>query len=790
MADLSYKVNVDTTQAQNALQKLDNQTNSLSKSFGALKTAIGALAVGAFIRNAFEAANAISDLAKATNVSTQAIIGLNQAFIANGSDAESAQQAIGKLVQNIGDAANGSAQLQSAFREVGVSLQDLATLSEEDILRKTIKGLGDLNDTAKRSSLGIDLLGRAAKGLDFKGLASDVDSFIDGAAGSASATESAGKASQNFKNAIAALQTELLKALEPISEFFVGVTKNTQAIADFISTALKIVVVIASFTLIGKVFRGIVLILASIPRAITAIVVGFKSLGTTFSRILQQFTRFRKAGEITSKTLKGLETRFGFLKEGIDLVKSGIGFLGGLITTAFALAAPQKFAEALEWVGVKIGLVKSESEKLLIEMNKASAKAHKDAREAKERAEKEAENLRKVQDALANKRKAIDDIGRAYVDANKRTIESYENELRYLQLTERQAEIQQAIDNIEQQRQDTVKRLNDELQKLSDQEKEIGETIRKNIDIVNSNAEAEKKRAATAIENLQKERELIDARNQEIEFGNTLFQNKLALEAMRAEIAMLAMTQEEREEYQKLLKIEQDLKRALMEIDIEAERVGKNATDSQIKDWERRRQAAIDYANKVKEINADEKVARDDQQTQIEVWSKETQKSLEDSLKPANRIKGFWEGLSNQIDEFTRTGKFRIKDFLLSIVQQFLAAQLKLAALKIFQSIFGGAFGGIPLPGRANGGPVKGGQPYMVGERGAELFIPNQSGKIIPNNKLGNDNKQVNAPITNNYITNNINAVDAKSVAQLFAENRKTLLGAVATAQREMPYMA
>ena len=39
--------------------------------------------------------------------------------------------------------------------------------------------------------------------------------------------------------------------------------------------------------------------------------------------------------------------------------------------------------------------------------------------------------------------------------------------------------------------------------------------------------------------------------------------------------------------------------------------------------------------------------------------------------------------------------------------------------------------------GRALGGPVTGGQQYMVGERGPELFVPNQSGSIVPNNSLG-----------------------------------------------------
>jgi hypothetical protein len=42
--------------------------------------------------------------------------------------------------------------------------------------------------------------------------------------------------------------------------------------------------------------------------------------------------------------------------------------------------------------------------------------------------------------------------------------------------------------------------------------------------------------------------------------------------------------------------------------------------------------------------------------------------------------------------------------------------------------------------GKAGGGPVWGGTPYVVGEKGPELFMPNQSGKIIPNDKLGGSN--------------------------------------------------
>lgn len=41
------------------------------------------------------------------------------------------------------------------------------------------------------------------------------------------------------------------------------------------------------------------------------------------------------------------------------------------------------------------------------------------------------------------------------------------------------------------------------------------------------------------------------------------------------------------------------------------------------------------------------------------------------------------------------------------------------------------------IPGKAAGGPVTAGKPYIVGEIGPELFVPRVSGTIVPNNQLG-----------------------------------------------------
>ena len=43
----------------------------------------------------------------------------------------------------------------------------------------------------------------------------------------------------------------------------------------------------------------------------------------------------------------------------------------------------------------------------------------------------------------------------------------------------------------------------------------------------------------------------------------------------------------------------------------------------------------------------------------------------------------------------------------------------------------------IPADVRAHGGPVTGGDPFIVGEEGPELFVPSRSGQIIPNGQVG-----------------------------------------------------
>ena len=113
--------------------------------------------------------------------------------------------------------------------------------------------------------------------------------------------------------------------------------------------------------------------------------------------------------------------------------------------------------------------------------------------------------------------------------------------------------------------------------------------------------------------------------------------------------------------------------------------------------------------------------------------------SVQDGL--VNVAKQMTDGVTNGFtDAITGAKKFSdaMKDMARSVINSLIKMMIQYHITRPLMEAVGGAFG-IPstATGKAIGGSVQAGQPYMVGERGQELFVPNQSGSIIPNNELG-----------------------------------------------------
>ena len=122
-----------------------------------------------------------------------------------------------------------------------------------------------------------------------------------------------------------------------------------------------------------------------------------------------------------------------------------------------------------------------------------------------------------------------------------------------------------------------------------------------------------------------------------------------------------------------------------------------------------------------------------------------------------------FRGMEDALVTFVQTGKLSFSDLARSIIadltriiirQQMtglfaglLTPSVNLGASSIPDSAVSGSnfmanYNAVGM--KAIGGSVQAGKPYIVGERGAEMFVPNQSGSIVPNGALGGGSVSVN----------------------------------------------
>ncbi len=91
-----------------------------------------------------------------------------------------------------------------------------------------------------------------------------------------------------------------------------------------------------------------------------------------------------------------------------------------------------------------------------------------------------------------------------------------------------------------------------------------------------------------------------------------------------------------------------------------------------------------------------------------------------------------FQGLVTGTMNFKNAFRTMTNSIISELMRIYVTEQIVKSISGFFKSVFAA-----PLPGKAIGGPVQAGTPYMVGERGPEMFVPSRSGSIVPNNALG-----------------------------------------------------
>ena len=89
--------------------------------------------------------------------------------------------------------------------------------------------------------------------------------------------------------------------------------------------------------------------------------------------------------------------------------------------------------------------------------------------------------------------------------------------------------------------------------------------------------------------------------------------------------------------------------------------------------------------------------------------------------------------------------------------------------------------------GRAKGGVMTANQPYLVGEEGAEMVIPNQSSMVVPAGRTAAMMGNTPSVVYNGTVIQNMQAIDTQSAAQFLARNKDSVYAANMSAARGLP---
>lgn len=364
-----------------------------------------------------------------------------------------------------------------------------------------------------------------------------------------------------------------------------------------------------------------------------------------------------------------------------------------------------------------------------------------------------------LNEKLAQFRVEQDGIVNTFKRVNAERLAAINLETSLIGATSESSRILQEQQDISNKAAQEIAKLREQKAKLTEQDRKEGRgtIIDQTIAKIEQQAEIDKKATEEAIRNSE-------ARQRARQVELFAIQSQISLQeqvfSIQSEIAKLTMTEIEKKYYD----IEEAAKRsARAAIQAEEARIGRPLS------LEEQRRYYEEAAKGIDELKQKTREQYEQSRTFSVGWKQAMNEYVDDATNAAKTAKDIFtkatKGMEDAIVNFAKTGKFQFKDFMSSILEDLLRSQVRQLMGQIFN--LGGNRSGVTtgsflgnLLGFANGGIIPTNNPVLVGERGPEL-ISGAAGRVVtPNEQLGG-----------NVVNYNISAVDAASFKALVASD-------------------
>ena len=790
------------TRGVDNIDRANTKIQDLNGRINGLATALLGVSFAGFISGSLQAADRLVDFSDATNISIASLKALQASMDIAGGSGKNLERSINTLFAAIETANGGSQAARDAFAAVEVSLSDLKNLSETDILQKTLEGLAKMPVGAERSAVATQLLSRAMRSVDPRTLLESLDPEKYRASEEAAkkAAERIGQIEEAYRN----LQEGALRAMEPIlnlmGEQNLTVEAGTKIVqglaiafgvifgAQAIASVAGMVVALAKFNAALGVTAGLSNLLGKTPLGIILKIGAGAAAGAGIGFAIEEL--IGKNDELTKSANQAAAAQSGVT----GAPTPGTGRITQATPTAGSANRPQELGpreKAIIESNRRIAQSKLEVDKLTALKGADEIKkieVERDGEIAKAREEIFAkENLNRGQKdrEIAAKRKEIET--RAELEIA-RIRKDQQDQL----LQQRQGYFDQVSTLLGYEKTE-LQKINDEIARQPDKYKEIGEQLRSNASIQDRNLRFIKEFNAEQERSKKLSKEGFDLG---VDYGLTqsslVREQERSIELMNARNSAEKLAINERFNREERMatfaasRLTDEIKIATA-LDLQGDATGQQVQT--LLDYYSLLQQQLKLEESLSSIRLFNATQLSDLQNDFRYgWDEAFQAYAESANNAGQQARDsfatFTGGMEDALVEFVQTGKLSFKSLANSIIADLVRIAVRRAIVGIVGGPLGSLFGG----GRSAGGPVNAGTPYMVGERGPELFVPQSAGKVVSNAGLKGSGQPAGGSgggqTTVNY---NIQAVDAASFRSMVAKDPSFIYAVTEQGRRSQP---
>lgn len=242
---------------------LGQATIELSKFVDKAKPAImGATgAMTALIAKTVAYADDVSDLADANDVAISSVMALGSALAVSGGKADNAGKLLSSFTSKIDSAAQGNEGAQKSFERLGISLKDIANMTNEQLLDKVVKKLSEIADPVTRNALAMEMFSKAGKNINWKQMEEAIEAnrkkYKEYEEGIRAAGDAADMVAMIFKTKLGETAKAVGEDLKTTLEYMSELSGKTSVVGEVMSKVFETIVVLGSDVVF--VFKQIIL---------------------------------------------------------------------------------------------------------------------------------------------------------------------------------------------------------------------------------------------------------------------------------------------------------------------------------------------------------------------------------------------------------------------------------------------------------------------------------------------------------------------------------------------------